>query len=190
MKNDKLAQKREEEYWHLIRDRSIDEDVKASARAAVSTVREPMLEIGDRDWTLYWLQNYIQREHAKYAAETPDDHPYAGHGVRGTPLCTCTSSRCKLKNGEVPTDVRTAETLERGILDFDREHTGDAVVLTESLSARKERISRVLDVFEVAVVALQHGIPVLEVDGAEDVLPEDHDILYPGETEPDGGLMA
>jgi hypothetical protein len=60
--------------------------------------------------------------------------------LREAPLCTC-RDRCKLSQGEVPGQIRNADDVERGVLRFKHDHSGDPIVLDhdgEPPGARQE----------------------------------------------------
>lgn len=178
-------ERRAQEYRAHLTDRSIDPEIQNAARAALSNVREELLESGDAEWRRDFVYRYISRERTKYQADEPDDHDLDIEAdsdespLRSKRLCTCRGRQCPLKNGKLPVEVRTADTLEAGVYEFRREHTGRPHVLDEALEERRERMAHVADVLELCNISLGHEMHVLELDDAEEVLGSDHDVPQP-----------
>lgn len=157
-------EKREQEYRAHLTDYSKPIAIKNAARAALSTVREDVLESGEDEWRHDWIVRYLERQRALYRAPTPEDVPERhldgedeeAIELRERTLCTCSSRQCKLKQGDLPTTVRTADTLGAGIQQFRREHPGDPLVLTDAMEAWRERMAHVADVLELVTTSLGH----------------------------------
>lgn len=135
----------------LIRDANVDGDVKRSAIADLQELDPQIDRVTNddryRDFLLQELQASRER-YQIYCAENTDERleasPY--DEVRTEPVCTCSgryAPRCPLKRGELPREIRTADTLAEGIREFRMNHNGNPLVLTSAQQRWSEEVAEV-----------------------------------------------
>jgi len=108
--------------------------------------------------------SFLKREHARYKRTIPTPE---GAEEREERLCLCSGS-CPLKDGELPREIAEADTIEEGILAFQRSHNAHAPVLDDLSTAWHTLRHTVEDVLTVAVISLRHDVPPAELGATAD----------------------
>lgn len=143
---------------------SVDPEVKVEVSQLFPVIAADLRRVGDREETLDFVLQYLQRERDKFQADDPTDHSYNGN--RTEPLCGCPDPNCDLKEGNLPPDVRMAETPREGIREFRERHLGTPYVLDEAqeeLGDRMGRLAQMLALMDTAL-ANQTSLTDLGVD--------------------------
>ncbi|AUV84701.1 hypothetical protein C2R22_24545 (plasmid) [Salinigranum rubrum] len=83
---------------------------------------------------------------------------------REEPMCTCGDPYCCLKRGTLPPSVRRAESLEKGITEYQLGHSGEPRVLLDAREEWLETGRRVRRKLKEALVELRKE----DVEGVED----------------------
>jgi hypothetical protein len=118
----------------IIQEEVAGDHALGKAEDVMADVEQELSEVTMSDAYERHLLEYIQQAKDEYQ---DDDHD------RDDQLCSCSNPYCSLKKGTLPPGVTLEDDLERGIMEFLREHDGDAAVLQE---ARKDWVEKCSDI--------------------------------------------
>lgn len=116
------------------------------AEEQMADVEQELSEVTMSDAYERHLLEYIQQAKDEYQS---DDHD------RDDPLCSCSNPYCSLKQGRLPPGVTLEDDLERGIMEYLRDHDGDAAVLQEAREDWVEKCSEIRSVMRDALRILR-----------------------------------
>ncbi|AUX09285.1 hypothetical protein AArcSl_1656 [Halalkaliarchaeum desulfuricum] len=116
----------EQNVRYILESDAVDFEDKQDASAKLEEIDQLAGQIHRDKPFERFLQQYIARAHRDYQS-----------GDREEPLCRCSYAECDLKQGRLPGRVRTADSLQGGIDEFQERHP-ESVVLLE---AREEWLS-------------------------------------------------
>lgn len=71
-------------------------------------------------------------------------------------LCKCSNSECPLKNGQLPHEIRSADSLDAGMIEFAQDHARP-VVLEQAKEEWRDTKRRVQEVMSNCLVALKRN---------------------------------
>lgn len=155
-------------------------EVKVSVNNLLRKVRTARDYILADDAHENFALSYLKREAARSKKHDVEEYPNLS-GERDNPVCYCKDGDCPLKEGILPTDIRNAETLDEGVLNFKRGHPGYPVVLDELTEEYHETRQIVEDILTIASIALDANkkveeLPDAAIDDAADTVSSVDDI--------------
>jgi len=96
-------------------------------------------------------QTFILSRISEAAQAYPDD--------RDTPVCTCNSPICPLKNGELPGPVLVADDIDESFQVWRMRHQGDPVIIDEARREFAEKRTEVKSALNDCLIAMRRGKP-------------------------------
>lgn len=165
MNSTQSIQRLEEEIHGMLLDPSIDTRVKLWARDRRTAIAGDLSAVRRANAYRDFVLSYIQREAAKYKAflhDEPEAHPYDGRRERQ--LCSCDEEECPIKQEELPRQLREADSLDAGFIEFRHDHRGHPLLLDEARQAFTKRVQHVEQALTNVMVGLANEV-VIDEDG-------------------------
>lgn len=145
------------------RARSTPDAAQELAEAILHDIGDDLMVAIDPSQRTFWIQSYIREQ---------KQHPQRRKDEDKGPLCTC-NHRCQVTKGEIPREVREAESLSAGLREFHADHPGHPNVIDEAIEAYRELRETVRHRLTIAesILARGHREQLDEYDAYE--LPAD-----------------
>jgi len=151
---------------------TISTELAAAVHADLTSHEQTIERACDPQGHIRLVLDVLERERVKYQADDPSEHKYDGN--REQPLCTCTDPYCTIKKGEVPHEMKQAESFEEGEREFRESHGGDPLVLKHAYDEYVDVRSDAMETLRRNWMALQHEVHPNEI---ADVAAMDKDEL-------------
>lgn len=140
-----------------------DPELKDAASEALQEVYEDHRDVSTQEGREDAMLRYLQREAERFKADAETLATLDADEPRTRALCTCSDSGCALKDGRLPVLVETAETLQKGIREFRRQHRGNPVVLDDADKKLTEKEARIQRVYDTIIISLSNEVPIDEL---------------------------
>ena len=149
------------ELMNVKQSRDMDHEVEDTINRIQSSIQTDLDRIREDDAFRDFLLEYIDEQY----------HAYKDNEMgRETPLCTCPSPSCELKDGKIPSTLDLAKSLSRGFSEFRQDHRGKPVILDEARQQWRETKRHVKDQLRTCIaMARQNRVPErIEREWADD----------------------
>jgi hypothetical protein len=146
----------------------IDAEVKASALRALRGLGAPnqtLVSVLSDDAREEFIVDYLARERARFRAETAADLPEwvdtaaDEPATRREPLCTCRND-CPVKKAQLPSAVRSAESIRVGCRQYKQRHRGHPQALEAANQEFEAFVGEARQTLRTVLAALSSQVTV------------------------------